>query len=99
VLLPLVHDRLTARLGWAFLEAGEWALAQAGGLSTPLLLMHGTGDAITSHQASVEFARRAGDACTLRLWEGLFHELHNEPQWRDVVAEIIAWMEERLPEI
>ncbi|MEA2069082.1 MAG: alpha/beta hydrolase [Verrucomicrobiota bacterium] len=37
-------------------------------------------DGVTSAEASREFAERAGTACTLKIWEGLYHELHNEPE-------------------
>ena len=93
---PLVHDRISAGLFLSAYEAGLWALEQAPMLRVPLLLMHGTADQLTDSQASAEFARRAGDRCTLRLWEGLYHELHNEPQKEQVLAEVIAWLQTHL---
>lgn len=93
---PLVHDRISARLFMDIHTAGLWALDHAGSLPTPTLLMHGTEDRLTSAQASEEFARRAGKICTLRLWEGLFHEIHNEPEKEDVLAEILSWLNDHL---
>jgi alpha-beta hydrolase superfamily lysophospholipase len=93
---PLVHDRISARLFMGIHTAGLWALEHAGSLHTPTLLMHGTEDRLTSAQASEEFARRAGEICTLRLWEGLFHEIHNEPEKEEVIAEILSWLDDHL---
>jgi alpha-beta hydrolase superfamily lysophospholipase len=46
---PLVHDRISARLGLDLLRNGEWALAHAAEFpAVPLLLVHGTADRITS---------------------------------------------------
>lgn len=92
---PLVHDRLSARLGVELLATGEWAIDHAADFPAPLLLMHGTGDRITSHLASGDFARTAPD-CTLKLWEGLFHETHNEPEKEDVLSTLVAWLQPRV---
>ena len=88
---PLVHDRLSAALGIGLLEAGEWALAHAAEFPTPLLLVHGDADRITSPAASAEFAARA-PASTLKLWPGLYHETHNEPEQGEVLAYTIGWL-------
>jgi acylglycerol lipase len=88
----LVHDRISVRLGIDVLEAGEWALQQAAELTMPMLLMHGDSDHLTSLTASREFARRA-PSCTLRVWEGLYHELHHEPEKAAVFAAISTWLE------
>ncbi len=89
---PLVHDRVSARLGTTMLEAGVWALEHAGEFSLPLLLMHGSDDHLTSPQASKEFAEKAPD-CTFKLWDGFYHELHNEPEQDQVLSYIIDWLD------
>lgn len=89
---PLVHRRVSAVLGHTMLEAGRWSLANADRLNRPLLLMHGTEDRITSCEASREFANKSQDWCTLMLWDGLFHDLHDEPERLDVLASVIDWM-------
>jgi alpha-beta hydrolase superfamily lysophospholipase len=88
---PLVHDRLSARLGMELLNQGEWAIANAGQFPLPLLLMHGTADRLTSHQTSQEFAAKA-PTCTLKLWEGLYHETHNEPEKGEVIGAVTSWL-------
>ncbi len=90
---PLVHDRVSARLGLDSILLGEWLLDHADQWQKPLLIMHGEADGITSAKASRQFAERAGDACTLKIWPGLYHELHHEPEKDQVLAAMIGWME------
>ena len=81
---PLVHDRVSARLGMDMLDAGEWALGHASEFPLPLLLMHGGADPITSAEASRQFAAGVTGDCTLKIWDGLYHEIHNEPEQSQV---------------
>jgi len=96
---PLVHGRISARLFVAFYDAGKWALEHASEFPLPLLLMHGTADRVTSLEASREFAMRAGKIVTWRAWEGLYHEIHNEPARGKVVGAMIHWMDGRLGKV
>ncbi len=90
---PLVHDRITLRSGNELLRATRWALAHAGEFSLPLLLMHGTADRIAFPEGSIELARPIRGDCTLKLWEGFYHEVHNEPEKAQVLAFVIEWLE------
>jgi alpha-beta hydrolase superfamily lysophospholipase len=90
---PLVHDKISARLFLEAYQAGLWALEQAGQFPIPLLLMHGEADRLTSAEASREFAAKKQEGCTLKIWEGLYHEIHNEPEKEDVYQEIVSWLE------
>jgi alpha-beta hydrolase superfamily lysophospholipase len=91
---PLLHDRISARLGLDFQLQGEWSIEHAGewGAQPPLLLVHGTADHITSFDASQEFARRAGAACTFRAWDAGYHELQNDIEKDLVLALIVEWL-------
>jgi len=91
---PLVHDKLTPRLAVEMLATGEQTLKSAAQLQTPLLLMHGADDPITSSEASQEFAEHAGSLCTFHLWEGLYHEIHNEPVYEEVFQYELDWIEQ-----
>ena len=89
---PLAHGLISVRMYRVCAQAGNWALEHAGEFPLPLLLMHGTADRITSWEASQEFARRLGRKCTFRLWDGWYHELHNEPGRARVVETMVSWM-------
>lgn len=92
---PLVHSKMSARLYMGVYTSGLWALEHAAEFPLPLLLLHGGDDPITSAAASREFAARAPD-CTFKEWPGLRHEIHNEPEQNEVLAEIIAWLNARV---
>jgi alpha-beta hydrolase superfamily lysophospholipase len=89
---PYVRGKITPRLLVDVIDAGQWALARAGELGVPVLLLHGDADEITSHGASQRFARAAGPQVTFRSWPGGFHELHNEPERAEVLAVITDWL-------
>jgi alpha-beta hydrolase superfamily lysophospholipase len=89
---PLVHDRISFRLGIDLLDFGEHALARAETLRLPLLLMHGSADRVLDPEAARLFYDRAGSSDkTLRIWPGFYHETHNEPEWEGVVKVSTGW--------
>lgn len=91
---PLVHDRITARLAWAALEAGRLVRAAAGGWSVPTLLLWAGNDHLVAAEGSEEFARRAPRAVvTARRFDGLYHEILNEPERLEVLRVITEWLE------
>ncbi|MFN3741580.1 MAG: lysophospholipase [Anaerolineales bacterium] len=93
---PLVHDKITLGFGKIMLDVIPWTFAHAHELLLPLLLMHGTDDALTYARGSEEFARLAGEKVTFKLWPGLYHELHNEPQKQEVFQYLLQWLDSHL---
>ena len=92
----LVHD--IASLGFALdaLEAVDAILAGASSLAVPLLVIHGSEDELAYVSGARALAAAAPDVCTLRVYDGLFHEVHHEPEQERVFLDVCAWMEERL---
>jgi len=95
---PLVHDRISLALAAEMIEATDYILSSAGELKTPLLVMHGSDDELTYASGSEELAAAAQNSCTLKLYEGLFHELHNEFEQDTVFADQLEWLTTRLGE-
>lgn len=96
---PYNHNRITAGFFWGIHTGGENALQHAAVIKVPLLLMHGTADRLTSFEASKEFAAKApADLVTFKIWEGYYHELHNEPEpYRtEAINYIINWLDGRV---
>ena len=89
---PLTHNRVTPCF-LNLMEAGEWALEHASEFSKPLLVMHGGEDHITSPENSRAFATDAGRICTLKIWDGLYHEIHNEPEKQNILETMMRWIE------
>ncbi len=90
---PLVHEKISARLFVDMYESGLWALDHAANFPLPLLIMHGTGDRLTSATASREFAERGGKNVTWKAWESAYHEIHNEPEKAEVLKTMVSWMD------
>ena len=96
--LDLVHQRISARMYFLVRAAGERIFAEAGTVRTPLLLLHGDEDPVTSHHATCEFFERLGSADkTLRIYPGSRHETHNDLERVQVLREIGDWIDARLP--
>ena len=95
---PLVHHgKASARLIAELSSAMRSALATAPDIQLPLLIMHGDADRLTSPSGSRALYEAAGSADkTLRLYAGLYHEIFNEPERDQVLAEMSAWLEEHL---
>jgi acylglycerol lipase len=93
---PMVHNLITAETGMGLLEWGKEIISKAGKLSIPLLLMHGSGDKLTSHKGTEAFAQKAEGDITLKIWEDMYHELHNEPEKEEVLKFILDWLNAKL---
>jgi alpha-beta hydrolase superfamily lysophospholipase len=96
---PLVHYNITVGFGRAGLKAIDFCFAHAKEFPVPLLMIHGKGDKITYCSGSEEFAklvREAGGNVTLKIWDGLYHEVHNEPEKAEVFQLMIEWLDRHL---
>ncbi|MGQ9620626.1 MAG: lysophospholipase, partial [Bacteroidales bacterium] len=92
---PLVHDKISVSLFYAAVSSSDYILKNAKTLSVPLLLLHGSEDQITSPDGSREVASKS-EMITFRLWEGGYHELHNEPFRDEVFSFILSWINEKI---
>jgi alpha-beta hydrolase superfamily lysophospholipase len=88
---PLVHNLISVSLFCSATTAAQSALKRAAEINIPLLMMHGSDDQITSPGGSREFAS-ANSKTTLKIWEGGYHEIHNEAFKDDVFNEILTWI-------
>jgi acylglycerol lipase len=88
---PLVHGKISVSLFDCAMKAGKYSLSHASELKVPVLLMHGKDDAITSPDASSEFAGKSPEV-ELKLWDGGYHELHNEYFRMEVFNYILNWI-------
>lgn len=89
---PLVHDRVSAKMGIDFLRYGEWLQTQIIPPSLRMLIMQGTSDRIIDPKAVRKFCDNQNGNLTYKEWKGFFHELHNEPQKQDIYREIALWI-------
>ena len=90
---PLNHGKVTGRYFWIIHRQGEYALKHARRVKMPFLLMHGGDDQVTSPLASEELAAGCGEQVRFKRWEGLYHELHWEFEYKEVAKYVIDWLE------
>lgn len=93
---PLNHSKVTSETAIGMLESGENSLKNVGKINLPLLLVHGNKDGITSPSATQQFAKKATGDVTINIWEGGYHELHNEPEKLEVLDYIYQWILKKL---
>jgi alpha-beta hydrolase superfamily lysophospholipase len=96
---PLVHYSASLGFGKAGLTAIDLCFAHAKEFPVPLLMIHGKADKITYPSGSAEFAdlvRETGCDVTLKLWDDLYHEVHNEPEKAEVFQFMIEWLDRHL---
>ena len=94
---PLVcHGKFPVRTGAEILDAAQDIQGQMESIDVPLLILHGTGDRITDPRGSWELYTRARSADkTLKLYQGLYHDLLHEPEWGKISDEILDWLGQR----
>lgn len=91
---PLVHDKATLQFAKNSLTTIQYIFAHVAEWKLPLLLMHGTEDKLAYSKCSEKVANMMKPGiCTLRLWPGLYHELHNEPEKDEVLAYMIEYLD------
>lgn len=101
---PLVHGFGTTKGLFDMLTNGKMLLSAAryGEISTdvPLLICHGTADALTEQKASKDFFDKvAVKDKEYKVYQDHYHELHNEPEddRKVVIDYYIQWIRARLP--
>ena len=92
----LVHDRITSSFFINVHFAGQYAIDHAQEITTPQLVMHGSEDRLTSPEGTLEFIKNAPNQVSSKIWEGLYHELHNEPERKEVFLYELNWLKELL---
>ncbi|WP_137723116.1 alpha/beta hydrolase [Prescottella subtropica] len=95
---PLVHHgKVTAGIARGLLTAAESFPARLPSLTVPTLVLHGTADRLVDVSGSRMISARAGSTdLTLKLYDGLYHEVFNEPERETVIGDVVDWLTPRL---
>lgn len=95
---PLVLKYATAGFFYEFIGRGvQFAQENAARFSLPCLFLHGTDDRIIPHKFSSDiFKKISSEDKELKFYEGLYHELVQEPEREEVMKDILAWLDERV---
>ncbi len=92
---PLVYrGGIPARTGAEFNRAIKLIQGQMELVTLPLLILAGTADRLSDPAGSQQLYERAqAKDKTLKLYEGFYHEILNEPEKEMVLSDIVRWLE------
>lgn len=95
---PLIsRKRLTPRIIHAMVFESRRVLEQLRALKHPFLIMHGTADKLVPPIGSQLIYDAVGTSDkTIKWYDGLYHEICNEPEQDQVFADIVAWLDNHL---
>ncbi len=95
---PLVYrGKIAARMGAELAKMWKRLPERMPQIKLPILIMHGSADQLADPAGSKLLYERAGSQDkTLKLYEGLYHEIFNEPEHEQVMADVEAWLAERV---
>jgi acylglycerol lipase len=95
---PLVyHGKLPVRTVAELAAAIDAFPAEVGQITVPTLIMYGTADGLCPPAGSVMLDELIGASDkTLKAYEGLHHEILNEPEQDQVMDDLCAWLGARV---
>jgi acylglycerol lipase len=95
---PLVlHGRFPMRTAAELIRETRSFPQRAEAITVPVLIMHGDADSIATPRGSRMLHERISSPDkTLTIYEGLHHEILNEPERDRVIAEICDWLDARV---
>jgi alpha-beta hydrolase superfamily lysophospholipase len=93
---PLVHDRIVPRLARFIVDGGELVRGRAAAWKVPTLLLYAGSDRCVAPRGSDAFAQAAPRAVVQsKAYPALFHEIFNEPERKQVLDDLVAWLARR----
>lgn len=92
---PLVNKLISARLAMMVLTQGDWLLANAKKNTADMLVMIGSDEGIVNKNAVDQFCQTAPHV-TYKVWPNLYHEIHNEPEKKDVFDFTLGWINKHI---
>jgi len=88
---------ILARTGSELLKSTRQISSWASSITLPILIMHGTADKLADMSGSeMLYEKVSSQDKTLKLYEGLYHEILNEPEQEQVKSDMIAWLDAHL---
>ncbi|XP_073124098.1 uncharacterized protein [Henckelia pumila] len=95
---PLVFTgSIRVRTGYEILCITTYLQQNLSRLTVPFLVLHGTADSVTDPTASQKLHEEAASTDkTIKLYDGLLHDLLFEPEKEEIMDDITAWLNSRL---
>ena len=92
---PLVfNENVPPECTAAVMLVSQRAFQAAGDVTLPVFLIHGGSDPIADPSGSEDIQAALGSADkSLKVYDGLYHEVFNEPERDEVIGDVIAWLD------
>lgn len=95
---PLRFEKVTARFSSEVLSASKDAFHSASKILLPILVQQAGDDKAVDVEKNKEFFDNLASADkTWKLYDGLYHEIHEEPERESVLTDLYEWLNKRLP--
>ncbi len=93
---PLNHGTISLSLAHGMFESCRRLIQYRGDLPVPALIMHAGDDLITSRDSTIQFCEGLTSEVEMKIWPGLYHEIHNESIREQVYDFTIDWLDKQL---
>ena len=95
---PLVYKgKTTARLSVELLKAILRVNEEVDKIHVPFIVLQGSEDRLVNPQGAKMLHRRAGsEDKVIKMYDGLYHEVFNEPEKDKVLLDVVRWLNARL---
>ena len=95
---PLVcRGKVTARLSVELVKAVMRLIAEAASIELPILIVQGSADRLVDPKgARMLYNAVSSVDKTIKIYDGLYHEVFNEPEHDQVLGDVEAWLEAHL---
>ena len=95
---PLVYrGKTTARLGAELINTIQKLPDQIAKVTLPILIMYGSTDQLSNPEGSnMLYEKVSSKDKSLKVYDGLYHEIFNEPEHEKVMADMEAWLSARI---
>lgn len=89
---PLNHGKISSKAGMALFHSGQYLYNYKDGMPIPTLLVHGRNDKLTQASGSQQFAKNNSESVDIRIWEDVYHEMHNDVKREELLEYIWNWI-------
>ena len=89
---PLVNFKISGGLFSAINFGAAYLIKHQKEIKLNGFIFHGKLDAIIDYKSTMKLAMSNPDNIKWKLWEGVFHEAHNDLEQKEVLKEWTDWM-------
>lgn len=91
---PLVHDKISPRTYFSFLDACERVMTESRRLQVPTLLLQGAADKVVDPKGTLEFTVAAPhELVRLITYRDAYHEIFNDLCRDQVMKDLVGWLD------